>query len=159
MRQTLDTDEVRLVIAADPNTLYDLISDVTRTPEFSPNIRECLWLDGATGPAVGARFKAINRAGRGPDWSNKPVVTVADPGREFAFERTEKFAGTIGWRYTFEPADGGTLVTETYRVIHSVSWLGWFVIGVVYGMKDDRAWLRAGMEETLQRIKIAVESN
>jgi hypothetical protein len=54
--QTFDHDEVRLVIAATPDTLYALIADVTRIPEFSPEILECRWLDGATGPAVGARL-------------------------------------------------------------------------------------------------------
>ena len=33
-----------------------LIADVTRTPEFSPEVSTCRWLDGAAGPAVGARF-------------------------------------------------------------------------------------------------------
>ena len=34
-------------------TVYELVADVTRMPEFSPEIRRCSWLDGATGPAVG----------------------------------------------------------------------------------------------------------
>ena len=89
MRQELTTDTVERYIEAPPEALYDLIADVTRTPERTPDIVRCEWLDGATGPAVGARFKAINKQGRGPNWSNKPVVTVADPGREFAFARTE----------------------------------------------------------------------
>jgi hypothetical protein len=41
---------------------------VTRTPEFSPEILRCTWLDGGTGPAVGVRFEAVNKAGRGPAW-------------------------------------------------------------------------------------------
>lgn len=157
MRQALDHDEVGLVVAADPQTVYALVSDVTRTPQFSPYLRECRWLDGATGPAVGARFKAVNSVGRGPAWSNTPVVTVVDPGREFAFERTEKFAGTLEWRYRFEPEDGGTRVTESYRVLAPISLLGWFVIGTLYGLKDNRAILRAGMEQTLQRIRAIAE--
>ena len=64
MRQALDHDEVGLVVAADPHTVYALVSDVTRTPQFIPYLRECTWLDGATGPAVGARFKAVNSVGR-----------------------------------------------------------------------------------------------
>lgn len=64
MRQTLTTDQVNRHIEAPPQALYDLVADVTRTPQYSTDIVSCTWLDGATGPAVGARFKAINKAGR-----------------------------------------------------------------------------------------------
>ncbi|MCA1783621.1 MAG: SRPBCC family protein [Intrasporangiaceae bacterium] len=72
-----------------PQALYDIIADVTRMPELSPEIVSCEWINGATGPAVGAQFRAKNHAGRGPDWHNTPVITVADRGHEFAFSRTE----------------------------------------------------------------------
>ncbi|MBB3039085.1 SRPBCC family protein [Hoyosella altamirensis] len=157
MIQELDHDEAALVIRADPQSLYELIADVTRMPEFSPYIRKVTWIRGATGPTVGARFKAVNAMGRGPAWFNKPVVTVVDPGREFAFERTEPFAGTIEWRYRFEPVNGGTRMIESYRVVKPVSRVGWFIIGTLYGIKDDRAVLRKGMEETLQRIQATAE--
>ena len=106
--QILDHDQVVLEIDAPPEVVYDLVADVTRTPEFSPEVRRCTWLDGATGPAVGARFEVVNKAGRGPAWKNRPLVIVADPGREFAFSRTEKAAGTLVWRYRFEPVGDGT---------------------------------------------------
>ena len=85
MGQNLTTDTVERHIEASPELLYDIVSDVTRTPELSPEVVKCTWVKGATGPAVGARFKAINSAGRGPNWSNWPVVITADRGREFAF--------------------------------------------------------------------------
>src|SRR6185503_928681 len=108
MKQELTTDTVDRYIEASPEALYDLIADVTRTPERTPDIVRCEWLVGATGPAVGARFKSTNRQGRGPNWSNKPVVTVADPGVEFSFTRTEPFAGTILWRHRFVAEGTGT---------------------------------------------------
>ncbi len=58
MMQTFDHDEVRLVMKATPEDIYDVIADVTRMPELSPEVVECRWLDGATGPEVGARFAA-----------------------------------------------------------------------------------------------------
>ena len=58
--QTMDRDEVSATIAAPPERVYALVADVTRTPEFSPEVTSCSWLDGATGPAVGARFEAVN---------------------------------------------------------------------------------------------------
>ncbi|TFV62150.1 UNVERIFIED_ORG: SRPBCC family protein [Bacillus sp. AZ43] len=151
--QTLDRDELSTVVAAPPPEVYALVADVTRTPEFSPDVVRCRWLDGAAGPAVGARFEAVNRNQHGKTWRNRPVVVAAEPGREFAFARTEPFAGTIVWRYRFEPVDGGTRVTETYEVVRPITRIGWFVIEKVFRAGDRRAALRAGMEATLQRLE------
>jgi hypothetical protein len=158
MRQVLTTDTVERYVGASPHALYDLISDVTRTPELTPDIVSCTWLDGATGPAVGARFKAVNHAGRGPNWSNKPVVVTADPDREFAFARTEPFAGTVEWRYRFVAEGEGTRVVESYTVTKNLTVIGWFIIGTLYGLKDRRSDLRASMIATLDRIAELVEA-
>jgi hypothetical protein len=158
MRQELTTDTVERYVEAPPEALYDLIADVTRTPERTSDIVRCEWLDGATGPAVGARFKAINKQGRGPRWSNKPVVTVADRGREFSFTRTEPFGGTILWRHRFEPEGSGTRAIESYEVLEPVSAVGWFIIDTLYGLKDRRGELRASMIASLDRVAELVES-
>ena len=40
-----------------PRTIWDLVSDVTKIGRYSPETFEAEWLDGATGPAVGATFR------------------------------------------------------------------------------------------------------
>ncbi|WP_430331457.1 SRPBCC family protein [Rhodococcus sp. ACT016] len=55
---------VSKVIAAQPRTLYALISDITRMVDYSPETVSTRWLGGATGPHVGARFEGTNRIGR-----------------------------------------------------------------------------------------------
>lgn len=157
MRQELTHDTVERYIDAAPEVLYDVVADVTRMPELSPEIVACEWLDGASGPGVGVRFRATNHSGRGPDWRNTPVITVAERGRELAFSRTEKGAGTIVWRYVFTPEASGTRVAESYEVTRPVSLFGWFVIGVLYGNKDRRGDLRRGMTETLRRLAALTE--
>jgi len=153
--QTLDHDEASISIDAAPEVVYALVADVTRTPEFSPEILDCTWLDGATGPAVGARFKATNKSKpKRPSWNNKPVVTVADPGREFAFTRTEPFAGTILWRYRLEREGDRTRLTESYSVVKPITRFGWFVIERVFGNPDRHGDLRSGMAETLNRLRL-----
>ena len=94
----------------------------------------------------------------GKRWKNRPVVTVADPGREFAFVRTEPFAGRVAWRYRFEPADGGTRVIESYEVERPVSRLGWLVIERIFKDGNRREALRAGMRCTLDRLRAAAEA-
>lgn len=157
--QTLDHDEVSSVIAAPPGTIYALVADVTRTPDFSPDVVCCSWLDGATGPSVGARFEAVNRTRAGKTWRNRPVVTVAEPGREFAFARTEPFAGTIAWRYRLEPVGEGTRVVESYEVERPVTRVGWFVIERIFRAGNRREELRAGMCVTLERLRVAAEAS
>jgi ligand-binding SRPBCC domain-containing protein len=157
MRQELTTDTVERYIEAPPEVLYDFVSDVTRTPERTPDIVKCEWLCGATGPAVGARFKSINKQGRGPNWSNKPVVTVADAGQEFSFTRTEPFAGTILWRHRFVPEGTGTRMIESYEVIKPLTIVGWFIIDTLYGMKDRQSDLRGSMIASMDRLAELVE--
>jgi hypothetical protein len=157
--QSLDRDELSIHVDAPARELYELVSDVTRTPQFSPEVVKCVWLDGATGPAVGARFEATNTVGRGRQWNNRPVVTVADPGREFAFARTERLAGTVAWRYRFEPEAGGTRITESYEVTRPITRLGWLLIERMYGCRDRRAELRDGMRQTLERIRAIAEQH
>lgn len=153
--QTLDHDEVSFYIEAQPETLYDIIADVTRMPELSPEIVRCEWLDGATSAAPGARFKATNKVRI--TWSNKPVITVADRGREIAWSRTEPGGGTVVWRYRFEPEGSGTRVTESYEVTKPLTRIGWFIIERISGRKDRRSDLRLGMEQTLERLQAVTE--
>lgn len=155
--QTLDHDEVTLTMAASRDDVYAAVADITRMPEFSPELRECRWLDGASAPAVGARFAARNKVTRGPSWVNKPVITALEPGRAISWARTEPFGGTVEWSYRFDPHDDGTLVTESYRVTKPIARIGWLIIGTMSATKDRRAQIRTGMQETLQRIKDVVE--
>src|SRR3546814_7140824 len=61
-------DSVTVHMAAAPDTVWGLVSDITNTGRFSPETFEAEWLDGATGLAVGVRFRghvkrnAIGRA-------------------------------------------------------------------------------------------------
>src|SRR3954470_3226665 len=78
-------DSVSLRIAASPEALYDIVSDPAAMGALSPECVGGHWLDGATGPAVGARFKGKNKRGIAR-WSTKSTVVAADRGKEFAFE-------------------------------------------------------------------------
>jgi uncharacterized protein YndB with AHSA1/START domain len=157
--QSLDHDEISLHIEAAPEQVYALVADISQMPTFSPELVECRWLDGATEAAVGARFSARNKVTRGPSWVNKTVITTLEPGRAISWARSEPFGGTVEWSYRFEPVDGGTQVTESYRVTKPIGHIGWLIIGTMSATKDRRGQLRTGMQQTLQRLKAAVETN
>jgi len=85
------------------------------------------------------------------------VVITADGGREFAFSRTEPFAGTLEWRYRFIPEGSGTRVVESYTVTKPITAIGWFLIDTLSGLKDRAGDLRRGMTTTLDRLAVIAE--
>lgn len=150
-------DSVAIDVAASPQRVYELVADISRMGEWSPECRHCAWAGGATGPVVGARFKARNKGRRGPAWINKPVITVAEPGREFAFNRSGPGIGSYTWRYLLEPTPSGTRLTESYQVERPLpKAMAWLTAKWV-GSSDRDADLHDGMRTTLSRIKAAAE--
>ena len=150
------TGSATIHVEAPPEKVYDLVTDVTRMGEWSPETHTCVWLDGATGPTVGARFKGSNRNGFAR-WSTKPRVVAADEAREFAF--TVDFVGkdTTKWTYRFEPDDEGTKLTESFEMMRDMPFFVQAFEKYMMRVKDRRAELITGMEHTLGRIKAAVE--
>ena len=148
--RNLESDAVTAFIAATPERVYDLISDITRMGEWSPECYRCEWIDGATGPAVGARFKASNRR-RLLRWSNTPTVIVADRPHEFAFSRRTRGSGEYVWRYRLTARGDGTEVTESYEAARPESWLVSNFVRL-FTPGTEAAHLRAGMEQTLARV-------
>jgi len=150
-------DEVSRTLAAPADVIYAVISDVTRTPELSPEVVSCVWVTD-DGPTVGARFRAKNKTRRGPSWSNTPEVITADAGREFAFVRRERMFGELVWRFQLEQVDTGTTVRESYEVTKPVPLITRLAMRLFYGAKDRPADLRDGMDRTLARLAAVTES-
>ena len=159
MTERRSHDEVSIDIAAPPERVYDLMSDITRMGEWSPECRRCTWAGGASGPAVGARFRARNKGRRGPSWFNKPTVTVAEPSRQFAFNRHGPGIGSYTWRYVVEPTGSGTRLTESFDVERPLPKAMTWLTEKWVGSSDRDADLHEGMEVTLSRIKAAAEAS
>ncbi len=153
----LRRDQVVRHVAAPPEAVYAVVADVTRTPQWSPEVISCTWLDGATGPAAGARFTARNRR-RWFTWTNRPVVDVADPGREFAFTRTEPGGGSIRWGYRLEAEGDGTRVLHSYEVTRPVPRGLHVALHLAFGVRDLAADLRANMEASTARLAAVTEA-
>lgn len=149
--------EARVHVDAAPEVLYDLVSDVTRMGEWSPETVRCEWLDGAAGPAPGARFKGTNKRGVFR-WSTKPEIVVAERGRQFSFV-THSAGPSTKWTYRFEPAaDGGTELVESFETLDDASKVLSFIERHLMRIADRKVDLEAGMQRTLERIKAVVES-
>ncbi len=102
-----------IVVARDPEDLYDMVADVTRMGEWSPVCKECWWEGDADGPRVGAWFVGRNVVPE-KTWKTRSEVVIADRGREFAFIVGGSY---VRWSYRFSPADGGTEITELWEFL------------------------------------------
>jgi len=146
---------VERTIHGESSDLYDLVSDLPRMGEWSPENTGGRWVNGAAGPVVGARFKGSNKKGWAK-WSTDVVVTVAEPGRQFSFDVTRGPLKISSWDYKFEQHGSKTLVVETWtdnRVPLIGTIVGWFI-----GVMDRPGRNRQGMEATLAKLAAAVEA-
>lgn len=141
-------------VDAGPATVYAVVSDVTRTGEWSPVCRECWWDEG-DGPRVGAWFTGRNVTPE-REWQTRCRVTVADEDRAFGWSVGPNI---VFWTYTMQDSDGGTLLTESWEFPPA----GQAVFAERYGddaaaqIADREAAARAGIPATLAAIKKAIE--
>jgi hypothetical protein len=147
-------DSVTVHMAASPDRVWDLISDVTQIGRFSPETFEAEWIDGATGPAVGARFRGhVRRNGRGPVYWTKCTVVSCEPAREFAFQVEVRDKAVSTWRYRLETNGEGAEVTESFQLADTLpTRLYWKVAGWARNRTNVN-----GMRATLEGIKAVVE--
>lgn len=142
-------------IARDPDTLYDLVSELSDMGKWSPEAQGGTWVGGATGPALGSRFRGHNRKGW-RRWSTSAEVTAADRGKRFAFRVTLGPLPIAEWSYDFEAAGTQTQVVESWDDLRP-SWLR-TMDPVVMGIADHAEHNRKNMEATLAALKISAEA-
>jgi uncharacterized protein YndB with AHSA1/START domain len=147
--------KVTQAIDAPAERVWAMVSDVTRMGEWSPENQGARWLQGATGPKQGAKFEGTNRNGR-KKWKTIGRIVETEPGRVFSFQVTAAGFNVAEWRFEFESTESGCQVTEVWidRRGHIAAALG----KPVSGVGDRLSHNRAGMEETLRRLKSAAES-
>ncbi len=146
-----------LQMAAKPDRVWSLVSDVTNTGRFSPETFEAQWLNGASAPAVGVRFRGHVRR-NGKRWLvywTHCTITKCVPGRDFAFNVTAPWGRpSVEWSYHFESSGEGTLVTESFVVATSPALR---LYALLAGKSRTRTNI-TNMKATLDRIKVVAES-
>ncbi len=150
-----DQVSVTKEIEASPDVVWQMVSDLPRMGEWSPENESSVWLGGATRAAPGAKFKGENRNGK-KKWSTMGEIVDAEPARLLSFRIKAAGFKVAEWRYDFEATDTGCLVTETWidqrgRIAKTFS-------RPASGVSERHEHNRAGMEETLERLKQAAEA-
>ena len=147
---------VSLQMNASPETVWGLVSDITKMGEYSPEVVEAEWTGGATGPVVGARYRGHVK--RNENWPflywTTCEITESVPGEVFEFAVVMRERRVNTWRYEFKATDdGGTVVTESFDLGDNVFTKVWHPLGgFLRERRNERDMLR-----TLERVKAVAE--
>jgi uncharacterized protein YndB with AHSA1/START domain len=139
-------------IAADPATVWALVSDVRNMPRWSPQTAKTFVRGGEV--RVGARMVNINRRGL-MVWPTQAEIVRFEPQQEIAWRVKENF--TV-WSYRLEPAGSGTRLTVRREAPQGISDVSVGLTKVAFGGVDSFAEeLLRGMNRTLAGIKADAE--
>jgi uncharacterized protein YndB with AHSA1/START domain len=139
---------VDAVVDAPPTAVWEVVGDPRRTGEWSHECLEVVFVDGATAPAVGVRFRGRNQVGKN-GWSRACEIVAFEPGHEISWRTIPSLPlhndSTI-WTITVEPeGDGGTRITQRYEVVKLGPLMDRFIYRFVKVHRDRRAELTADL--------------
>jgi uncharacterized membrane protein len=154
--------EVRIWIDAPPARVWGLVSDIELMPAMSSELQSVEWLDGATGPAAGARFSGRSRHEAMGEWEATSQVVEFEPERVFGWAVGDPANPSALWRFRLEPEDGGTVLTEWMQMGPARSGLS-FAIDRMPDKEQKIVFVRMreferNMTVTLERIKALAEA-
>ena len=145
-----------LTVDAPADLVYDLVADLPRMGEWSPECERVTWRGDATGAAEGAKFFGHNKAGV-VRWITQGEVVTVVPGRHLAFEISFGLLKIARWEYFVVPddADPSTCTVVEEWTDHRPIW---------YRAPADRLLgsrmktNHRGIVTTLANLKLAAES-
>ena len=148
MRRVQLSGRVEAVVDATPDQVWQVVSDVTRTGEWSHECVSVAWVDEPRA-RPGARFRGGNRAGPWR-WSRTCELVTVDEPRELSWRTvpTLLFPDSTLWSLRLEPAGDGTRIVQSFEVVRA-PWLLDRVYGALIPSHQDRD---ARLAEDLARI-------
>jgi hypothetical protein len=119
MSEPIHRHQDSIDIAAPPEVVYELVTAMERYGEWSSENCGGYWRKDASGTPgtgqIGDQFVGINRrAGR--EWKAPVEIIEKEPSRCFAFVTGGRDGNYALWKYTLEPTETGTRLTENYEL-------------------------------------------
>ncbi len=143
--------DVDVVVDKDQGAMWDLVTDVARIGEFSPECAGAAWLDGSTAQ-TGGRFEARNEFSGG--FTSTVTCVVTEAHRPDVFEwivldpsKLPERPGSI-WRYELVPGDSPGQTRVSHRFVHGPG-----VTGLSEGMRKDPAEAAAILQGRLDTLR------
>ena len=167
--------DARIRVAASPEKIYSVVSDLARSKEWSPECMGGEWIEGAPS-AVGSVFRGENLrsedvVGWAPlvrgTWYTEARVVAADPGRTFRWmmlTHAQEDQESI-WGFDIESAGNGTsTLTHHFRMGKATAGIHKIVAdldedGRKRFVVDWTAKLAQDLDDTLARIKAVIEAD
>ena len=145
--------QAEIEINAPVSTVWSLVSDLSRMPQWSPQCR-VMKLLGPLRP--GTRTLNLNRHNL-LFWPTTSVITEVLPERKLAFRVP---INTTVWTYELEPTATGTRLVETRHAEKGVTAVSTAITKAALGGVDTfETELLEGMNQSLARIKAAAEGH
>ncbi|MHB1474827.1 MAG: SRPBCC family protein [Dermatophilaceae bacterium] len=145
-----------LAVSAPADAVYDLVADLPRMGEWSPECERVTWRGGATYAMKGAKFLGYNRAGS-IRWMTQGEVVTAESGRHLAFEIRFGPLSIARWEYFIIPDDAdpsSCTVVEEWTDRRP----GWYAASADKAFGPRAKINQRGMEKTLANLKLAAEA-
>ena len=153
---------VAIDIAAAPERVWELISDVTLLPRFSTELQHAQWAEGFDAPALGAQFLGTNRHPEIGEWTTTSHIVEFEPLHVFGWAVGDPENSAATWQFTVDPIPTGTRLRYTARLGPGRSG-----VTMLIGREPDRAdeivarrlaqW-ESGMRATVAGIRELAES-
>lgn len=139
-------------IAASPEKVWELVSDLPRMSEWSPQVLKSFLLGGSL--QQGATLLNINHRGL-LVWPTRSKIIRWDPGVEVAWKIRENQST---WSFTLEPTATGTRLVQRRDAPEGLSELSISLTDrFMGGQATFQAELQAGMRATLAKVKALTE--
>ena len=143
--------EVEIVVDKDEGAMWDLVTDVARIGEFSPECVRAAWLDGSR-PQIGGRFEGHNEFSGG--FTSTVTCVVTEAHRPDVFEwivldpsELPERPGSI-WRYELAPGDSPGQTRVSHRFVHGPG-----VTGLSEGMREHPGEAAAILQDRLDLLR------
>ncbi|WP_066897160.1 SRPBCC family protein [Mycolicibacterium houstonense] len=148
--------ERRVTVDATPSVVWDIVRDIRRMPEWSPQVVSVKLREPDGAIRLGSTFTNLNRLDE-LEWITHGEVVRYVPGEEIAFRIAENY--TI-WSFSISP-DGadGTVLTQRRETPDGISQFSLELTeSHLGGQQAFTEILEAGMEQTLSAVKACAES-
>ncbi|MFT3900850.1 MAG: SRPBCC family protein [Gordonia sp. (in: high G+C Gram-positive bacteria)] len=111
------TVEVETKVAAPPERVWDVVTDIRLPVDLPGELYDAQWLDGADGPAVGERFVGRNEIENVGKTETVCTVVDVEPGRRWVWSVN---AGDLEpwaqWGFEVDPSRDGAVVRQFARI-------------------------------------------
>jgi hypothetical protein len=110
------TVEVEERVVGDPDAIWTLVTDINFPVRFSDELQSAEWIDGASGVAVGNRFRGRNRNSIVGDWETECEVIDVEPGRRWVWAVIGPDGVAATWGFEVDPGRDAVTVRQWARM-------------------------------------------